>query len=100
MKTSAAGRAKLIGREGVRLHAYYDSVGVLTIGVGHTSAAGPPMVKDGLTITREDCDQILARDLIQFENTVSKCVTAQINQNQFDALVSLCFNIGIGNFAK
>jgi lysozyme len=100
MRMSPQGRAQLIAREGKRLRAYKDSVGVWTIGVGHTSAAGPPAVVSGLMITDVECDQILARDLVQYEDAVNKAVKAKLNQNQFDALVSFCFNIGTGGFAR
>lgn len=100
MRMSARGRALLTKREGVRLHAYQDSIGVWTIGVGHTSMAGPPQVTPGLTITQAECDAILSRDLVQYEQAVSKAVHVPMTQNQFDALTSLCFNIGAGNFAK
>jgi lysozyme len=100
MRMSPQGRAQLIAREGKRLRAYKDSVGVWTIGVGHTSAAGPPVVVSGLMITDAECDQILARDLVQYEDAVNKAVKAKLNQNQFDALVSFCFNIGTGGFAR
>jgi lysozyme len=100
MKMSPAGRRVLIQREGKKLRAYLDSVGVWTIGVGHTSAAGPPNVTPGLTITDAECDQLLARDLVQYEDAVNKAVTAKLNQNQFDALTSFCFNVGTGGFTR
>lgn len=100
MRMSADGRAALIAREGKRLTAYKDTVGVWTIGVGHTSAAGPPNVTKGLTITDAECDEILARDLVQYEDAVNSALTRAISQKSFDALVSLCFNIGTGGFAK
>lgn len=100
MQTSAAGRAAIAQREGNKLKAYTDSVGVLTIGVGHTSAAGPPKVTKGLTITAAQSDEILSRDLATFEAAVNKAVKVPLSQGQFDALVSLAFNIGSGAFAK
>jgi lysozyme len=100
MKMSAPGRKKLTAREGVRLKAYKDSVGVWTIGVGHTSMAGPPKVTSGLTITNAESDAIFARDLVKYENAVNKSVKVPLTQNQFDALTSLCFNIGPTAFAK
>ncbi|MCO5092680.1 lysozyme [Bosea sp. (in: a-proteobacteria)] len=103
MKVSAAGRKAIASHEGVRLVAYPDPATggePWTIGVGHTSAAGPPKVAKGMTITAAECDEILSRDLATFEVAVSKAVTAPLNQNQFDALVSLAFNIGAGAFAK
>ena len=52
-----------------------------------------------MTITQEDADARLANDLHAAEHTVNGLVTVPMTQNQFDALVSLCFNIGSGNFA-
>jgi lysozyme len=100
MKTSAAGRKAITQREGNVLTAYKDSVGIWTIGVGHTSAAGAPKVVQGLKITAAESDAILSRDLGTFEWAVNDAVTIPLNQNEFDALVSLAFNIGAGAFAK
>jgi lysozyme len=100
MRMSPDGRKKLTAREGVRLKAYKDSVGILTIGVGHTSMAGPPKVVPGMTITNAESDAIFARDLVKYENAVNKAVKFPLTQNQFDALTSLCFNIGPTAFAK
>ncbi|WP_157926073.1 MULTISPECIES: lysozyme [Methylosinus] len=97
---SADGRATLIQREGFRTKAYRDSVGGWTIGVGHTSAAGEPKVTSGLVITKAQVDEILSRDLGQYEAAVSSAVRAPLTQGQFDALVSFCFNIGVGGFTK
>ena len=94
MTTSAAGRQFITEEEGQRLTSYQDSIGVWTIGVGHTSAEGPPHVTAGLQITSQECDEILARDLQKTEQAVLSCVTVPLAQNEFDALVSLCFNIG------
>ncbi len=103
MKVSAAGRKAIAAHEGVRLKAYADPATggePWTIGVGHTSAAGPPKVTKGMTITAAECDEILSRDLATFERAVLKVVTAPLSQNQFDALVSLAFNIGASNLSK
>jgi lysozyme len=100
MKMSSGGRKKLTAREGKRLKAYKDSVGVLTIGVGHTSMAGPPKVTSGMTITSAESDAIFSRDLVKYENAVNKAVKVPLTQSQFDALTSLCFNIGPTAFAK
>lgn len=100
MKTSAAGRAAIKQREGVVLSAYKDSVGILTIGVGHTSAAGPPTVYKGMKITAAQADEILSRDLAIFEKGVSQAVKVPLSQNEFDALVSFAFNVGVGAFQK
>lgn len=100
MRMSDKGRAMLMKREGVRLKAYKDSVGVWTIGVGHTSAAGPPNVTPDLVISAAQCDQIFSRDLIQYENAVDTACKRDLTQNQFDACVSLCYNIGAAGFAR
>lgn len=100
MATSPTGRAAISQREGNVLTAYRDSVGILTIGVGHTSAAGAPTVTPGMVITAKQSDEILSRDLAKFEAAVSGAVKVPLEQNEFDALVSLAFNIGGGAFAK
>lgn len=100
MPTSPAGRKFITKEEGNKLKAYQDSVGVWTIGVGHTSNAGPPRVVSGLKITAAESDEILARDLATFEKAVERNVKVPLTQNQYDALVSLCFNIGATGFAN
>ncbi|RYB03959.1 lysozyme [Lichenibacterium ramalinae] len=95
---SPAGRAALTAREGCLLHAYRDTTGVPTIGVGHTGRAAPPAVTVGMTITAAEADSILAADLAPIEAAVAGAVPADIGQNEFDALVSLAFNIGAKGF--
>lgn len=56
--------------EGVVLRAYPDPVGILTVGIGHTSAAGPPRVVPGMTITRAEALSIFARDIVRYEARV------------------------------
>lgn len=98
MQTSPAGRAFITLKEGKRLTAYQDSVGVWTIGVGHTTAAGSPSPVRGMTITDAECDEILSRDLAAFEAGVEVAVTVTLAQHEFDALVSFAFNVGLGAF--
>lgn len=100
MDMSDKGRKLLTEREGRKLKAYLDSGGVWTIGVGHTAAAGPPKPRRGMTVTEESCDRLLAHDLVQYEDAVERAVKVKMNQNEFDALVSLCFNIGISGFNR
>jgi lysozyme len=100
MRTSPTGQSVLLVREGVKTRAYRDSVGVWTIGGGHTSAAGPPKVVPGMTITMAQAKEIFARDLVQYERAVENAVTRELMQNEFDALVSVCYNIGTGAFKK
>lgn len=91
MKTSAQGRALIMAREGCRLDAYQDSVGVWTIGTGHASGVVP-----GMTITREEADALLAEDLARFEKCINDNVRVALEQYEFDALVSWAFNVGAG----
>lgn len=98
MNVSDAGRKLIEAREGIKLKAYQDSVGVWTIGVGHTSAAGPPKVSRGLTITSKQADDILKADLSKVEHEIATHVRVSLAQNEFDALASLVFNIGSGHF--
>ena len=100
MDMSAIGRAVLIAREGRRLSAYRDSVGIWTIGIGHTAAAGPPVVTPGFRLTEAACDALFDRDLVAYERCVARTVPAGLPDHAFDALVSLCFNIGAAAFAR
>lgn len=100
MKTSTNGRRLLRKEEGVRTKAYRDSRGIWTIGVGHTSAAGPPFVREGMEITLQEVDDILKTDLRETEDIINSLVKVPLNQNEFDALVSLVFNIGPGAFKR
>nr|USU32872.1 glycoside hydrolase family protein [Methylobacterium sp. OTU13CASTA1] len=100
MAITAIGRAALIAREAVKTRAYKDSVGIWTIGVGHTSAAGPPKVTSGLVITEAEAMEIFARDLVKYETTVDASVKVPLADHERDALVSICYNIGQGSFAK
>ena len=94
LKTSAAGRDFIEQFEGLDLKAYNDGTGVVTIGYGHTTAAGPPTVNYGMVITKDQADQFLAADLAGVEKDVNNLVAVPLNQNQFDALVSFHFNTG------
>jgi lysozyme len=86
--------------EGLELIAYYDPVGVLTIGYGHTNMAGPPKIVPGMRITAQEASDILMNDLKKYEAAVSKHVKVPLNQNQYGALVSFTYNLGEGNLSK
>ena len=101
MRMTAQGRKLLMEREGCKLKAYKDSVGVWTIGVGHTSGAGPPHVKSGMSISQAQAESIFADDVAEFEDGVSNLLDGKpVKPHQFDAYVSLAFNIGLGAFAS
>jgi lysozyme len=74
MKMSTRGHQVLIDREGCELTAYPDSVGVWTIGCGHTSAAGPPEVVPGMTITMKQAWVLFDDDTNMFEAVVNDAV--------------------------
>ena len=86
--------------EGEKLTAYPDIVGIWTIGVGHTGFVDGKPVARGMAITKEKSKEILTADLKRFESAVNNAVKVTLTQNQFDALVSLAFNIGEGAFAR
>lgn len=89
--------------EGVKLEAYADPAhgwAVPTIGIGHTSAAGPPEVYKGMKITAQEAKDMLIRDLRKYEAAVDKAVKVQLNPNQRGALVSFTYNLGEGNLNK
>lgn len=99
MQMTEEGLALIRECEGFRGAAYRDAVGVWTIGFGHTAMAGAPEVSQGMEISRAEAKKILARDVDGFARGVAKLVTAQLNDNEFSALVSFAYNVGLGNFA-
>lgn len=99
MKTSQAGLDLIKRWEGCRLKSYQDSVGVWTIGYGLTTAAGIVPVTAGMTITQRQADAYLEQALVKYETAVERALKRKPTQAQFDAMVSLCYNIGPGAFA-
>lgn len=98
MKISDAGMDLIKRFEGCELEAYRDAVGVWTIGYGHTAQAGPPAPFPGQKITQAEAEALLRRDLASYEAAVRSCVGREPSQAQFDAMTSLCYNIGPGAF--
>ena len=91
--------AQLIAeREGCELEAYLDSRGVLTIGIGHTSAAGPPEVRQGMVITKSEAHEIFRQDNARFRQECLGLVKVFLHQHEFDALASFVFNLGATQF--
>ncbi len=96
MRLSAQARRTLQRLEGFRDRAYIPVPGDrVTIGYGFTEG-----VKMGDTMTREQADVRLIGELIRYETTVEHLCTNPPNQNEFDAMTLLCFNIGTAGFAK
>ena len=97
---STAGINLICGFEGLKLKAYDDGVGVWTIGFGTTIYPNGIKVKKGDTCTEAQAKAYMVHDLKKFESAVNSAVAVPINQNQFDALVSLTYNIGTGAFKE
>ncbi len=97
MQMNEEGLALIRQFEGFRGAAYRDAVGVWTIGFGHTSMAGPPVVTRTMTVTEAEAETILARDVAQFADRLRKLITVELTGSQFSALVSFAYNVGIGN---
>ena len=100
MRMSAAGLAVVKEFEGLKLKAYKCPAAVWTVGYGHTSAAGNPIVTPDLVISNAEAEQILERDMVQYEDGVRKFVKVELTQNQFDALVDFAYNAGVGALQK
>ena len=92
MKTSKEGIDFIKSFEKLRLQAYLCEANKLTIGYGHTRN-----VKIGQTCTVAEAEQMLAEDIAIAEKAVNT-INQYLTQNQYDSLVSLCFNIGNENF--
>ena len=95
METSENGIELIKEFEGRRLVAYQDSVGVWTIGYGHTKD-----VWEDRLIIKKTADRLLAEDLAEFEKYVDNLVEVPLTQNQFDALVAWTFNLGPTNLSE
>ena len=96
MKTNKAGLALIRQFEGCRLKAYKCPAGVWTIGYGWTHG-----VKPTDQWTQAQAEEMLVKGLDQYENAVQSAIGAHATtSNQFSALVSICYNIGAGNFVK
>ncbi|AQX20358.1 lysozyme [Bartonella sp. WD16.2] len=97
---SKEGLALIKKWEGLRLEAYQDVIGVWTIGYGHTTKAGTPIVQEGMRITKAEAEAILRKDLAQFEQIVEQAVSQPLTDEQFAALVSFCYNVGTSAFCN
>ncbi|MBV8401230.1 MAG: lysozyme [Acetobacteraceae bacterium] len=93
-QTNDRGLALIMRFEGLKLDAYQDVAGIWTIGYGHVRGVHP-----GMHLTEEQAQQALRDDLHLAEHVVDDSTrNATTSDNQFSAMVSLCFNIGAANF--
>lgn len=98
MELSQKGKDLIMQFEGCKLTAYQDSVGIWTIGYGNTFYEDGTPVKKGDIITHNRAIELFNLIVKKFEVSVDELVISNVNQNQFDAMVSLAYNIGLGNF--
>ena len=95
MKTSNKGKAIIKQYEGFRAKPYLCPAGVPTIGYGATYYMdGRKVTLGDAAISEADGDKLLDKMLVKYEDAVNRYVQVPINQNQFDALVSFCYNLG------
>jgi len=92
MNISQEGLGLIKKFEGCEYNAYKCAAGVLTIGYGHTAG-----VKEGDLVTQQEADKILEEDMKEYEGYINDYVTVDLDQNQFDSLVSWVFNLGPAN---
>ena len=78
--------------EGLELNAYQCAAGVWTIGYGHTKG-----VQKGMVISEDTANEMLVEELKEYENYINTLVEVELNQNQFDAMVSWVYNLGSSN---
>jgi lysozyme len=108
LKTSDHGKEKITAWEGFEPRVYSDAAGKLTIGVGHLLtpselSSGMIWIKGGAVryangLSETQIVDLLGQDLEGAEAAVNNGVEVELSQNQFDALVSFCFNVGAGAF--
>jgi lysozyme len=100
-KISEKGLGLIKKFEGLKLSAYKCPAGIATIGFGNTYYPNGEKVKlTDSPITKKEAEELLKFIVIPYERAVDSFCRDDISQNQFDALVSLAYNIGVGNLKK
>ena len=102
MNVSKAGIALIKHHEGVRSRPYRCPANLWTVGVGHLIGDGKSLPDSwNRTFSQEEIDGILKSDLRRFELGVSKMLpNVPLRQHEFDAIISFCFNLGLGCFQR
>jgi lysozyme len=101
MELNRKGLALISEFEGLRLKPYLCSAKVPTIGYGNTYYEdGTKVAMNNPAISEERAVLLLKIIVTNFEDGVNKYVKKDLTQNQFNSLVSLAYNIGVGNFSK
>jgi len=99
-QVSEQGLALIRRFEGCRLTAYKCPAGVMTIGYGRTGTMDGQSITEGVTITQEKAEALLREDVARFAKGVEDLLSRPATQGQYDAMVSLAFNIGINGFRE
>ena len=98
MHVSQQGKSFIASFEKFRAFPYQDQGGKMTVGFGHLITADDPDYSAGLTPAQ--AAELFANDLAQqAEKPVQQAVDVDVSQQEFDAMCSLCYNIGAGNFS-
>jgi lysozyme len=101
MQISKAGLDLICTFEGLKLSPYLDSVNIATIGFGSTFYLdGTRVTMNDKPITKEYALDLLKNVVSMFEKEVQKLIKVSVNQNQYDAIICLVYNIGVGAFSK
>lgn len=100
METSLKGKIEILGHEGICLSPYLDSVGVWTIGAGATKSEIPGLNGSHPDLTIKEALDLFSKSLVKYENAVNKSLKVKVSQEQFDALASICYNIGTGGLTN
>ena len=95
MQLSKTGIELLKHFEGCELKAYQDSVGVWTIGYGHTKG-----IYEGLEITQSEAEKMLQDELPEYEGYITDKVVPMLQQHEYDALVCWVYNLGPTNLSS
>ena len=100
MKLNKNGAELLHHFEGCRLTAYQCPAKVWTVGYGNTRYENGNPVKQGDQITQQRADELFLNIVNKFAMGVEKLLTKKVSENQFSALVSFAYNVGLGNLQK
>ena len=100
MEVNKAGRDLIKRFEGCKLRAYKCPAGLWTIGYGNTFYEDGTKVKQGDVITQQRAEQLFDLIVDDFAQKVDALVKSNVSENNFSALVSFTFNVGIGNFQR
>lgn len=95
----AKAKALIIKWEGCKLEAYQDSVGVWTIGYGSTYINGRPVNRQDVC-AKADAESFLDESIKDISHIIKRMLKVSVSSNEFNALVSFAYNVGVGNLRR